>query len=241
MRIIRNERRIRVSSYIGQYATLTGLLALVAGLIISFARPEWFTLMLASMTLGIGLSIVGGFFADRYAGPLAHHDALAKALKGLDDQYTLLQYTLPASHVLLEPSGCTAFVVKAQGGQVTCQEDGRWKHRQRAKFFRQFAGQEGLGAPHVEAEHQARKLERWLAKQLPDVEVPVRGAIVFVNPDVTLDVAAPPVPAFYGKKVKAWLRGPGKLKPLPSVERQRLAETLGADDQAASAQEQENT
>ncbi|MDY6875872.1 MAG: hypothetical protein SWK90_06685 [Chloroflexota bacterium] len=229
MRIIRNERRIRVSSFIGQYATLAGLLALVAGLVISFTRPGWLVLMLLSVGLGILLSAVGGFFADRYTSPLAHHDVLARVLKGLGNQYALLQYVLPASQVLLEPGGCTVFVVKAQGGQVTCQGNGRWKHLQRGKFFRQFAGQEGLGAPDVEAGHQVHRLERHLARHLPDVEIPVRAVIVFVNPDVTLDVAASPVPVFYDKKVKAWLRGPGKLKPLPSGAHRRLAEVLGVD------------
>jgi hypothetical protein len=225
MRIIRNERRIRTLSFIGRHATLAGLLALLAGLIISFVRPEWIAVLLACVTVGIILSVVGGYFADRYASPLAHHEALARTLKGLDDRHVLVQYVLPASHVLVERGGCTVFVVKAQGGQVTYQ-DGRWKHRQRGKFFRQFAGQEGLGAPDLEAGDQVRKLERWLARHLPDVEVPVQAAIVFVNPDVVLEADDAPVPAFYGKKVKAWLRGPGKLKPLPDGVRRQLTEAI---------------
>ncbi len=228
MRIIRNERHIRTRSFIGRYATLAGLLVLLASLVISFVKPEWILLMLACVTLGIILSMVGGYFADRYAGPLAHHDALVGVLKGLDDHHALVQYVLPASHVLVEPGGCTAVVVKAQEGQVTCQDEGRWKHRQRGKLFRQFAGQEALGAPDTEGKAQARKLEHWLARHLPDVEVPVRAAIVFVNPEVTLDADRSPVPAFYGKKVKAWLRGPGKLKPLPGQVRRQLAEAIGS-------------
>ena len=226
MRIVRNERRIRTSSYIGQYATIAGMLILVAGLVISFVKPDWFVLILTSLALGFSVSVVGSFFSDRYLGKLAHHDALTRALKGLDDRYVLLQYVLPASHVLVEPGGCTVFVVKAQGGQVICQDSGRWKHRQRGRFFRQFAGQEAVGAPDLEAGRQVRKMERWLARRLPDVEVPVRAAIVFVNPDVTLDAAASPTPVFRGKKVKAWLRGPGKLKPLPADARRRLAAVL---------------
>jgi hypothetical protein len=225
MRIIRNERRINLLGSIGKYATMAGLLTLLASLVISFTRPEWIVPMLVGMILGFGLSVVGGFFADRYANPLAHHVTLANALKGLDDQYTLLQYVLPASHVLLEPGGCTVFVVKAQGGQIIY-EDGKWKHHQRGKHFRQFAGQEAVGASDFEAERQAHKLERYLSSHLPDVEAPVRASIVFVNPDVTLDVTASPVPAFYGKKVKAWLRGPGKRKPLPAGERRQLTEAL---------------
>jgi hypothetical protein len=230
MRIIRNERRIRALSFIGRYATLAGLVTLLIGLIISFVRPEWLGPMLACVALGLSLSLVGGFFADRYASPLARHDALARVLKGLDDRYVLVQYVLPASHVLVEPGGCTAFVVKAQGGQVTYDE-GRWKHRQRGKFFRQFAGQEGLGLPHLEAANQAHKLERWLGSHQPEVEIPVRAAIVFVDPQVRLDASGSPVPAFYDKKVKAWLRGPGKLKPLPKAVRRRLEETIGVTPQ----------
>ncbi len=228
MHIIRNERRIRTFSYIGRYATLAGLLTLLAGLVISFVKPDWLVPVLTSVPLGVSLSVVGSFFADRYVGPLAHHDALARALKGLSNRNALLQYILPASHVLLEPGGLTVFIVKTQGGHVTYQ-DGRWKHRQRGKFFRQFAGQEAVGVPDFEAERQMRKLERWLADQLPGVEIPVRAAIVFVNPNVTLDAAASPVPAFYSKKVKAWLRGPGRLKPLPAATRRQLAEALGIE------------
>ena len=234
MRIIRNERRINTLSFVGRYATLAGMVILLAGLIISYAKPEWLTPMFICVVVGVGLSIVGGFFAERYVSPLAHHNALATALKGLDDRFTLVQYVLPASHVLVEPGGCTTFVVKAHGGRVTCQ-DGRWKHYQRSKFFRQFAGQEAVGLPHVEAETQVRKLERWLESQQPDAEIPVQAAIVFVNPDVKLDADASPVPAFFGKKVKGWLRGPGKLKSLPDETQRWLEETIAAASPQAEA------
>lgn len=227
MRIIRNERHIRISNSIGKYGLIAGLVILTAGFILSLFKMEWWGVIMATLIVGLAFAFVGGFFFDRYAGALAHHEALVNVLKGLDDRYTLFQYTLPAAHVLLEPGGCTVFVVKAQGGEVIYQGDGRWKHRQRGKFFRQFAGQEAVGVPHLEAEDQVRRLERWLSRQLPDVEVPVRGVVVFVNPQVELQAEDAPVPTFYGKKLKNWLRGPGRLKPLPNGVYQRLAEVLG--------------
>lgn len=229
MHIVRNERHIRVRSFIGKNSALVGLGALAAGLILSLARPDEALLMAVCMVVGMIFATVGGIFADRYAGPLAHHDALSDVLKGLDNKYILAQYTLPVPHVLLEPAGLTALVVRSHGGQVAFQKDGRWKHKQPGKVLRQMAGQPGVGAPDLEAEHQVKKLRGWLAEQLPDVDVPVRAAIVFVNPAVQLDAADSPVPAFYGKKVKAWLRGPGKLKPLPSDLYRQLALALGAD------------
>ncbi|MGD2165445.1 MAG: nuclease-related domain-containing protein [Anaerolineae bacterium] len=230
MRIVRNERRIKLYSSIGQYATLGGLAVLLAGLVISFVRPTWMLPVVISMGAGFLLSSVGGFFADQYAGSLAHHKALAEVLKGLDYRHTLLQYVLPADHVLLEPGGCTVFVVKSQGGDVVYQdgENGRWKHSQRGKIFRRFVGQPGIGKPHEEAQDEVKKLQAFLDGRLENAgPIPVRGVIVFVNEEVQLQADDSPLPAFYRKKVKDWLRGPGDLRSLPDDVQERLADALG--------------
>jgi hypothetical protein len=239
MRVIRNERRIEMLSNVGQYGTLGGLLVLLAGLIISFARPEWVLPVAISMGLGFTLSVVGGFFADRYAGSLAHHKALAEVLKGLDYQHTLLQYVLPADHVLLAPGGCTVFVVKSQGGEVTYEDgdQGKWKHRERGRFFRRLVGQAGVGRPDREARKEAEALRDYLGEHMEEADkVPVRPAIVFVNEDVQLEADDSPVPAFYRKKVKDWLRGPGDLRALPEDLHERLAEALGTDQDEGEAE-----
>ena len=232
MQVIRNERRIEVLSAVGQYGTLGGLMVLLAGLVISFARPTWVLPVAISMGLGFTLSVVGGFFADRYAGSLAHHEALGEVLKGLDYRHTLLQYVLPADHVLLEPGGCTVFVVKSQGGEVVYEdgERGRWKHRERGRFFRRLVGQASVGRPDREAHKEVEALRTYLEEKMEDADrVPVRPAIVFVNEDVQLEADGAPVPTFYGKKVKDWLRGPGDLRALPEDLQERLAEALGAN------------
>lgn len=232
MRIVRNERRISLLRSVGQYASLAGLVILVGGLIISFVRPLWTGPLLASMSLGFLLSIIGGFYADRYAGPLARHKTLAEVLKGLDYRHTLIQYLLPAEHVLLEPGGCTCFVVKPQGGTVTYDPDReRWEHEERGKFFRRLVGQESLGRPHLEGEQEIDRLHRYLSERMEDeADVPIRAVIVFINEDVEVRAAQAPSPTFYRKKVKDWLRGPGALDPLPDHVRQHLAAALGVTE-----------
>jgi hypothetical protein len=231
MKIIVNERRVRIFSAIGQYGVMGGLGILFVGLLISFAKPTWIIPMMLCLLLGFIFSIVGGFFADRYVGPLAHHEALDKALKGMDRRHTLLHYVLPAAHVLLEPSGCSVLVVKAQGGRVAyLADEERWKHEQKGKLFRQFAGQEALGAPDHELRKQVDQLERWLSENLPDADVPVRGLIVFVNPDVDLEADDAPVPAVHAKQLKDWLRGPGERKSLSEDVYQALYEACGIDE-----------
>lgn len=234
MRVIRDERRVEVLSSIGQYASLGGLLILLVGLVVSFVRPTWMLPVVISTALGFILSVVGGFFADRYAGSLAHHKALAEVLKGLDYRHTLLQYVLPADHVLLEPGGCTVFVVKSQAGKVVYEDGdrGKWKHQQRGKIFRRLVGQAGVGRPDREALAEVERLQDYLSQRLEEAgQVPVRGAIVFVNEDVQLDADESPVPAFYRKKVKDWLRGPGQRQPLSEALQAQLAEALGVADE----------
>jgi hypothetical protein len=231
MRIIRDDRHINVRSSVGQYAALGGLLILLIGLVISFVRPTWSLPLVVSMLLGFTLSVVGGYFTDQYAGSLARYKTLEEVLKGLDYRHTLLQYMLPVDHVLVHPGGCTCFVVKAQGGEVAFVQ-GKWTHRQRGKFFRRLVGQEGLGKPHTEAQMETERLKRYLEERMDDADkVPVRAAVVFVNDDVQLEADQSPVPAFYRKKVKEWLRGPGNLQPLPEDLQQRLRATLGAQQE----------
>ena len=233
MRIVRNKRRIEVLTSIGQYGSLGGLIVLLGGLVISFVRPTWMLPVVISMAVGFTLSVIGGFFADRYAGPLAHHTTLAEVLKGLDYRHTLLQYVLPADHVLLEPGGCTVLVVKTHGGEVVYEdgEKGHWRHRERGKIFRRLVGQPGVGRPDKEAREEVERLRDYLDERMEDADdVPVRGAIVFVNEDVQVQADESPVPAFYRKKVKDWLRGPGDLPSLSDELQQRLAEALGVEE-----------
>lgn len=225
MQIIQNERRIKVSRSIGRIMPWVGIGVLAVGWLASLRGPEWLLAIFISLPAGVALSMVGGLFAERYAGPLAHHEALAKVLKGLDSQYTLVNYLLPANHVLVSPGGCTVLVAKTHAGQVTY-VDGRWKLHERAKFFRQLSGQEGIGHPDAEAENQANKLKEWLDEHMPGVEIPIQAAVVFVNSRVQLDADTSPVPAFYGKKVRSWLRGPGKLRPFPEQDRLRLMDAI---------------
>ncbi|NLE45232.1 MAG: NERD domain-containing protein [Chloroflexi bacterium] len=240
MQIIRNERRIKISRNVGRIVPWVGIGILAVGWFASLRGPEWLLAIFVSLPIGVGLSMVGGFFAERYAGPLAHHEALAKALKGLDSQHILVNYLLPANHVLVSPGGCTVLLVKTHAGHVSYSE-GRWKLRERAKFFRQLSGQEGIGRPDAEAERQGDLLRVWLGERLPGAAVPVQSAIVFVHPRVQVDADESPVPAFYGKKVRSWLRGPGRLRPLPDEEYRQLLEAvqgIRGDDTASSSEDE---
>ena len=227
MRIVAKETYIRRATGIGKWLTLFSLLLLGLSLVIYMVRVDLWFVTLSLGGLGFVFSVVGSYYGDRFAGPLAHHVRVPEALKGLDDEHTLLVYKTPAPFVLIEPSGLTVLLVKNQGGTVTY-ANGKWRHQQAGRFLRQMGGQEALGRPDEHAALLVSDMQRYLRKRLPDgVEIPVRAVIVFIAPKVQLDAADSPTPALRAEKVKGWLRGPGRRSTLSGELRRQLADALG--------------
>ena len=96
---------------------------------------------------------------------------------------------------------------------------------------RKWVGQEGLGNPETEVERETVRMQDWLRKQAPDLEVPVRGAVLFAHPNAELELDDPPIITLEPKQVKGWLRRGGKLPPLPEETFDQLCQVLnsGAD------------
>ncbi len=229
MRVIANERYIKRRAFVGRYASIAGLLVLLVSFILSIFWTQESALiplgMWVALLIGVSLSMVGGYYADRFEGPRAHYRGIREALKGLDQRYTLFQYVLPSPHVLWGPDGLTVLVVRSIPGEVTY-ANGRWNWRQRFKFLRALAGQEGIGVPEAEVEYELRRMGRYLGKALPDLSVPMQGVVLFTHPDVKLSVQDPPVPVLHARKFKDWLRGPGARKAMPGALRRQVEEVL---------------
>ncbi len=227
MQVHINDAFVSRRATIGKWASLAGLVVLGAGLVVSLKSPTLFYVSFITLIVGFLLSNVGLYYANRYLRVDRPDAVLVRALKGLDDRYALYQFLLPASHVLQEPGGLTVFVLKPQEGLVFYQ-NGRWRNKQGWMRLLRWVGQEGVGRPEREVEAEVEVLRQWLHNQAPDLEVPVRGGVVFTNPRVALRLEDPPVPTMVPKKVKVWLRKSGKRPPLPQETQRRLREVLNA-------------
>jgi hypothetical protein len=225
MKVYTNERYIKRRAAIGKGASLLGLLVLGGGLIVSFRDPRLFFISFGALLLGFLFSNVGIYYANRYARPDRPDVALVQALKGFDKRFALYQFLLPVSHVLREPGGLTVLVPKPQEGQIVYQ-NGKWRNKQGWQRIFRWVGQEGLGKPEMELEGETQTMRDWLQKQAPDLEVPVRGVLVFTNPNAELALEAPAVPTMAPKQLKGWLRKAGKLSPLPAELQAQLTEVL---------------
>lgn len=221
MRLIANESQIKTRTRMGELAPFVGLALLAGATAVAFLKPEWSWATLIVVWLGFVASLIGGYLGGRYAGPLAHHKKVPEALKGLENSFTLLVYKTPAPFVLVDGGGLTVIFVRSQNGHITYR-NGKWHQQEKMGWMKRFAGQEGLGRPDQLAKVEMEDLQRFLRKRLPEgIEIPVRALILFVHPDVILDIEGSPVPFFRAPELKRWLRREGRR---PNLSKETLAQ-----------------
>ena len=144
MRIITNESHIETRTKLGEWAPLVGLIVLAISTAIIFIEPARIWISMILVWIGFLISIIGSYLGNRYVGPMAYHEKVPEALKGMTDDYTLLMYKLPVPFVLVEPGGLTTITVKAHGGEVKYEKNS-WQHQEKWGFFAQVSGAGNLG------------------------------------------------------------------------------------------------
>lgn len=233
MKIITNEKLIQRNSRIGMVATLSSLVVLLGGFVLSMQSrdPNMLNIMWGALLLGFLLSQVGIYFGNRWGRRPRPDEALDQALKGMDDRYTVYHYTTPIAHLLVGPVGIWVLETYPQAGKVTYNEKKkRWQQRGGnvfQKYLRAFA-QEGLGRPDLDVEIDLEKIKKHLKAKLPDVELPeTQAALVFINPTVDVSgVENAPLPALLSKDLKEYLRKASKGKLLPTETLKQINEAL---------------
>lgn len=206
MNVITNETLVKRRAKIGRIASLGGLAILAGGMVASF-QEKYLYLSFVALILGFIISQVGSYNTIRWGRKPRADEVLVRALKGLDRKFTFYHYYLPATHVLVGPTGAFVFLVKFQGGQVSF-DGSRWKEKRGLGKILLFFGQESLGNPSVELELEMRRLAKLITEKRPDVEPTIRGAVVFANPQVELSLTNPTVPVLKAKQLKPHVRRP---------------------------------
>jgi len=204
----------------------------VATAIGRFLRDNWVYISFLALPIGFVCASVGSFFINRFARRrwpglkyLARPDeVLENSLKGLDDKYAYFAWTLPANYVLVGPCGILVFALRSDRGRVIVEGD-RWREPFRfSRLFTIFA-REGVGNPSRELTEQEEKLRQMLdqaggepeaadenadeteggtAAQFADV--PIESAVVFLHPEIELDLTNPNVTALRTDQLKGFVR-----------------------------------
>ena len=228
MKIVKDEKKIRRNSVIGQVASLGGLAILAGGMFISFRNPDKIGLAWLALLIGFTLSQFGIFFGNRWGRRPRPDEHLDNALKGMDDRHTLYHYMASTSHLLIGPSGIWVLLPRHQVGKITF-EKGRFKQKGGGilqGYLRIFA-QEGIGRPDLELEGEIEATRRFFKKQLPEIELPgIQGVLVFTNEKAVLETEGSPIPTVPSKKLKEFVRKSSKENPLTPLKLQTIQEAL---------------
>jgi hypothetical protein len=232
MNILSNLTLIKRNGYLAQGAMLGGLLVLGIGMFISFRYPEQFTLSLVALLLGFILSQIGIYFSNRFGRRPRVDELLNQALKGLDGKYTLYHYLTPVSHLLVGPVGVWILLVRHQRGLIQYQ-NGRWRQKGGNLYLKLFA-QDSLGRPDMDIQLEIGKLQRFLASNLPEDQIPpIQAALVFSNPKVSIDISeeeTPPALTVNLSKLKESIRKSSKGKTLTADKIQSINKLFPTED-----------
>jgi hypothetical protein len=236
MKAVTDTKLVEQGKRFGRIASFAGLGVLVLGLVISFRFSNLILLAYGCLIVGFILSNIGIYLANRWVREPRADQSLSKALKGFDNQFSLYNYTLPAQHVLLMPSGVAHFVVKPQNGDISV-NGSRWRHKFNAGRLLRFFVEEGLGNPSQDAQQEAAELMKFVRKSIPNGDIPLSTFIVFTAPDdkLRLTINSPTVPVLPLRDLKERLRKLSKGKAMPAELQNRLADAFNAVAPAQSA------
>ena len=212
---------------------------------VAMLQDYWAPASFIALPAGFIFATLGSYYINRFARrrwpdskTFARPDeVLERNMKGFDDKFAYFSHSLPGSnYVVTGPSGVLIFAVRSDKGRVRVEGD-RWREPfSIGRFFTVFA-REGVGDPNRELDDQTRKMRELLSKAGTSgeagateatglINVPVEGAVVFLNSAMQLDVDSPKLPVLRVDQVKDYIRRKAKDTRLPTSTVRALNEYL---------------
>jgi len=235
MKVITNEEIIAKRKKLANILAPAALFLLLGGLLTNFLslRDEtisstYFYATLLLLLLGFTASSISSGLVTRWVREPRADQILSDSLKKFDNRHILLNYTTSAApHILIAQNKVYAILTKPQGGGIHVAGK-RWKRDfSLGRVFRFFA-EESLGNPTLEAQHNAERVQKLIAKHLPEgTEVPVEPVVLFTDPKVSLTVRDSEVAVMKSKEFKTFVREQTKGRAIPAEIRQQLVQLLG--------------
>ncbi len=209
MRIVANEKLIQRNSQIAKYATFGGLALLVGALVINILaltnqnNPTLLVYVMAAFFVGFTLTNIGTLFTNRWGR--RPDRALAEALKGLDERFTMYNYRLGAAHVIVGPSGAIVLVPKYQTGPVRF-DGGKWTNPGARRGMFGLFNPDPLGNPLAEAAGEVENFNRFVKKKAPELNVAPQALVVFMHPRAEVTAKDTALPVLHAKQLKDYIR-----------------------------------
>jgi hypothetical protein len=203
MKIIINRQKVNARAKWSNIASVGGLILLLVSVVLPLFLPSWASLASMLMVAGLGTSMIGIYFANRWIRKPRPEESLAKAFKSFDDTYRLYHYpSLPCDHLLLTPTGVIILEIFNLSGKFSYRQK-RWKEAMTIGRALRYIVEEHIGDPVALAQQLKEDLDQRFKKEFgPDVTIPIKTAVAFTHPGADLDVEESPIPICKIEKLK---------------------------------------
>lgn len=203
MKVFINRQKIERRARLSNLASVAGLVLLLGSAVLPLFLPTWAKVAYVLMFAGIGLAMVGIYFANRWVRKPRPETSLTHALKSFDDKYCLYLYpSLPCDHMLLTPTGLVALETVNLAGQFSLQE-GQWKEAMSIGRALRYIVEEPVGNPIRSSKQLEEELKELFLKELGSgVVIPIKTVFVFTHPGANLNIKDSPIPICKVDKLK---------------------------------------
>ncbi len=223
MRTTTDEDLIARGGRVGQVANFIAVVMVFGGLVVSFT--PWKVITVVLIALGVVMYTVGNRGIAQATREPRLIQQVVDALAGFDDRYHFYNHKLPADHVLLTPHGLFVLILRGTEGRIRCFKD-KWVRDLSIRRMLRFFTEESLGNPSKDAGREVQRLRKYLEDHTPESDVEVQGLIVFVNPNVHLEVTDVAVPVLPLRRLKNYLRKASEQPEMSAATLRALRETL---------------
>ena len=203
MKIFINRQKVNTRARLSNLASIGGLALLLGSVVIPLVVPSWSGVAYVLLIAGLGVAMIGIYFANRWVRKPRPEDSLSKALKSFDDHYRIYHYPrLPCDHVILTPTGIVILEVYNIAGSFSYQQ-GHWKEAMTVGRALRYIVEERVNNPIALMQYLEIKLKERLEKELePGLSIPIKSIVVFTHPVVDLKVKGSPIPICKIDKLK---------------------------------------
>jgi hypothetical protein len=240
MRTVTNTKLAQRNRQIATYLFIVTLVMLIGGFFLvnqslfTNEAPDTAVLILQSIILPLAfiLTLISVRMTNLWARQPRPEDALEEALSGINKKSILYNYHhFPVRHLLICPQGVYVLVTRWHEGSFSVKASDKgdvWRSLQ--GFFGRFfttIRMDGIGNPTKDAHRLTEHARKLLAPIAPDVKI--EPLIVFLSPNVELDIDNPSVTVLYAdpreeESLKNFLResnaNTGKKISLPLTDEQ---------------------
>lgn len=194
MKTFINHAKVNRRARLSNIMSMGGLALLLISVLVPLFLPALANVSYVLMFAGLGVAMIGIYFANRWVRKPRPEESLAKALKSLDDQYHLYHYSsLPCDHLLLTPTGLVLLEVINLAGDFSY-KDGRWKEAMSIGRALRYIVEERVSNPILAAQQVGDELRKHFSKEFDSSSsIPIRAVVVFTHPLVQLALDNAPV------------------------------------------------